>query len=101
MRQDYDQFTAIGAEIVAIGPDGPNADAAIMTSIFWIEEVEEEGGSFLQLQYTQTVTLNFAGLSWPHVSLATLRQVAPGGGGGRSKPEPGYVRPGVGPRPAR
>jgi hypothetical protein len=27
---------------------------------------------FLQLQYTQTVFLNFNGLSWPHVSVATL-----------------------------
>jgi hypothetical protein len=25
-----------------------------------------------QIQYTQTVVLNFAGLSWPHVSVATL-----------------------------
>jgi hypothetical protein len=25
-----------------------------------------------QIQYTQTVNLNFAGLSWPHVSVATL-----------------------------
>ena len=30
---------------------------------------------FLQLQYTQTVILNFDGLSWPHVSVATLRKV--------------------------
>ncbi len=30
---------------------------------------------FLQLQYTQTVLLNFnGGLSWPHVSVATLRK---------------------------
>ena len=26
------------------------------------------------LQYTQTVLLNFNGLSWPHVSVATLRR---------------------------
>lgn len=25
MRQDYAEFTARGAEIIAIGPDGPNA----------------------------------------------------------------------------
>ncbi len=25
MRQDYDQFTARGAEILALGPDGPRA----------------------------------------------------------------------------
>lgn len=28
--------------------------------------------SFTQLQYTQTVLLNFAGLTWPHVSVNTL-----------------------------
>ncbi len=28
--------------------------------------------SYTQLQYTQTVLLNFNGLSWPHVSVATL-----------------------------
>jgi hypothetical protein len=55
---------------------GPNADAALMTAIFWIETVENPGKPpFLQLQYTQTVMLNFAGLSWPHVSVATLRKV--------------------------
>ncbi len=30
-----------------------------------------------QLQYTQTVLLNFAGLSWPHVSVATLVPASP------------------------
>jgi hypothetical protein len=28
--------------------------------------------TFTQIQYTQTVLLNFAGLTWPHVSVATL-----------------------------
>lgn len=37
--------------------------------------VEYDGQQFLQLQYTQTVLLNFADLSWPHVSIATLRKV--------------------------
>jgi len=44
-------------------------------AIFWIETVEYDGRQFLQLQYTQTVLLNFAGLSWPHVSVARLRKV--------------------------
>jgi hypothetical protein len=55
---------------------GPNANAAQMTAIFWIETVEVPGSApFHQLQYTQTVLLNFNGLSWPHVSVATLRKV--------------------------
>ena len=27
---------------------------------------------FLQLQYSQTVVLNFEKINWPHVSVATL-----------------------------
>ena len=94
----------------------PNANAVLMTAVFWIETVEEEieiglpyhvGGPpillrgtpsiagqrvarfsveapfdletgrkiilpFTQIQYTQTVILNFKGLSWPHVSVNTL-----------------------------
>jgi hypothetical protein len=59
------------------GPAGPNADAAQMTATFWIERVAAgpQGPAFLQLQYTQTVILNFNRLSWPHVSVATLRKV--------------------------
>jgi hypothetical protein len=58
---------------------GPNADVAQVSAIFWIEKVQYpapyDEHLFLQLQYTQTVLLNFAGLSWPHVSVATLRKV--------------------------
>jgi len=51
-----------------------NADAATVFATFWIEKVKHHhgGGHFLQLQYSQTVLLNFLGLSWPHVSVATL-----------------------------
>ncbi len=50
-----------------------NANAAFVSAIFWIEEIQDpSGGTFMQLQYTQTVLLNFGGLSWPHVSVATL-----------------------------
>ena len=59
------------------GASGPNAQASLVTATFWIETVEGANGApdFLQLQYSQTVMLNFAGLSWPHVSIATLRKV--------------------------
>jgi prepilin-type processing-associated H-X9-DG protein len=55
---------------------GPNARSAQMDAIFWIETVQghDPHDKFLQLQYTQTVLLNFNGLSWPHVSVATLRK---------------------------
>lgn len=54
---------------------GPNAQAANVEAIFWIETVKEASGATKHLlQYTQTVLLNFNGLSWPHVSVATLEK---------------------------
>ena len=58
-----------------------NADAATMFATFWIEEISEPT-KFLQLQYVQTVFLNFpvlganpvTNLTWPHVSVATLQK---------------------------
>jgi hypothetical protein len=53
---------------------GPNALAAEIDATFWIETVQEPSGHILhQLQYSQIVLLNFNTLSWPHVSVATLR----------------------------
>jgi hypothetical protein len=50
-----------------------NADVKSFSAIFWIETVQNPDGSkFLQLQYTQTVILDFDNLKWPHVSVATL-----------------------------
>ena len=49
-----------------------NANAAFMNATFWIERVQGPSGDFLQLQYVQTVLLDFLGLNWPHVSVATL-----------------------------
>lgn len=50
-----------------------NANATRLDAIFWIETVTQpDGSSFMQLQYTQTVILNFLGIDWPHVSVATL-----------------------------
>jgi hypothetical protein len=50
-----------------------NADTVEMEAVFWIETVEHDDGSrFMQLQYTQTVMLDFLDIRWPHVSVATL-----------------------------
>jgi hypothetical protein len=57
------------------GPNGPNADAVSVTSTFWLEKLDN-AADFTQLQYTQTVLLDFNGLSWPHVTVATLRRVS-------------------------
>ena len=58
-----------------------NADAATLFATFWIEEISAPT-KFLQLQYVQTVFLNFpvldanpvVNLTWPHVSVATLQK---------------------------
>jgi hypothetical protein len=50
-----------------------NANATQMDAIFWIETVENPDGSqFMQLQYTQTVMLDFLSINWPHIAVATL-----------------------------
>ena len=51
----------------------PNAEVAQVNASFWLERVTNPAGaSFLQLQYSQTVLLNFNGLSWPHVTVGNL-----------------------------
>jgi hypothetical protein len=68
--------TPAGAVIGAIGDIpflGPNAEVAQVNATFWMEHVTNPAGaSFLQLQYSQTVLLNFNGLSWPHVTVGNL-----------------------------
>ena len=50
-----------------------NAEVTAFSSIFWIETIgNPDGSQFVQLQYTQTVLLQFSGLLWPHISVATL-----------------------------
>jgi hypothetical protein len=54
---------------------GPNAVAVRATATFWLETVQGDPGP-RQLQYAQIVLLNFNGLSWPHVTVATLHKQA-------------------------
>jgi hypothetical protein len=60
----------------ASNPPGGNAHAAEVEANFWIETVAGGPGEpdALQLQYTQLVGLDFNGLRWPHVSVATLHK---------------------------
>ena len=57
---------------------GPNAGVAQVTSTFWIETLSGNP-SPVQVQYSQVVILNFNGLSWPHVTVATLNQAVADG----------------------
>lgn len=53
-----------------------SAQVADTTSTFWLETwTDSQGGTCLTLQYTQTVLLNFNGLSWPHVTVGSLAKV--------------------------
>ena len=62
----------------ATTPGSANAQSFQMDATFWIETVQNpDGSTFLQLQYSQIVILNFNTLSWPHVSVATLKLQAP------------------------
>jgi hypothetical protein len=60
----------------ASNPPGGNANAVEVDAIFWIETMagEHGGPDTLQLQYTQLVQLDFNGLRWPHVTVATLEK---------------------------
>jgi len=57
-------------------PPGGNAKAVEVDVIFWIEAIAGAPGepNTLQLQYTQLVQLDFNGLRWPHVTVATLHK---------------------------
>lgn len=55
--------------------DGPNAVAARVTATFWLETLQGDPHP-RQLQYSQLVLLNFNGLSWPHVTVGTLKKQA-------------------------
>ncbi len=55
------------------GAQGPNAVSASVSATFWLETVQGQPAAS-QLQYSQTVVLNFNGLSWPHITVGTLRK---------------------------
>ena len=55
------------------GAQGPNAVAATVTATFWLETLQGQSAP-TQLQYSQTVLLNFNTLSWPHITVGTLRK---------------------------
>jgi len=51
--------------------DGPNADPAHVAATFWLQTLAGHTEPS-RLQYSQIVLLNFNGLSWPHITVATL-----------------------------
>jgi hypothetical protein len=63
------QFFAIKAKPSIPGQRVPTFSG---TAPFDLDTPREITVHFTQIQYTQTVLLNFAGLTWPHVSVNTL-----------------------------
>jgi hypothetical protein len=55
------------------GAQGPNAVTASVSATFWLETLQGQTAP-TQLQYSQTVLLNFNTLSWPHITIGTLRK---------------------------
>lgn len=54
-------------------PARANAKAVEVDATFWLSSfTDAQGGHGMLLQYSQLVLLNFAPLSWPHVSVASL-----------------------------
>jgi hypothetical protein len=68
--------TANTAFLAGPTPAGANARAVEVDATFWIQTLPGPAGQsdILQLQYTQLVQLDFNGLRWPHVTVATLRK---------------------------
>jgi hypothetical protein len=53
-------------------PGATHTPTFVVTSTTAVLAPKSVTVTFTQIQYSQTVFLNFAGLSWPHVSVATL-----------------------------
>jgi hypothetical protein len=58
-------------------PDGAPAPTFTVTSAAGTSSPQSVTVTYTQIQYTQNVSLNFATLTWPHVSVATLVPAAP------------------------
>jgi hypothetical protein len=79
----------VSSDLTASVLDGGTAKTAFLQgsplvttavdATYSIEAVQDDAGGpdVRQLQYTQTELLNFNGLSWPHVNVATLRKMPP------------------------
>ncbi len=67
----FDVSTANNGGITNIPFGNSNAKAISWGVIVWIETLEN--GS-IQMQYSQTIMIDFAGVRWPHVVVNTLRK---------------------------
>jgi hypothetical protein len=56
---------------------GPNATTSSVVLTIWLQTIPGDAQPSV-LQYSQTVLLDFNGLSWPHVTVGTLVRTPPG-----------------------
>jgi hypothetical protein len=56
------------------GTTRSNAATAEVTATFWLETLQADTEP-RRLQYSQHVLLNFNGISWPHITVATLQKL--------------------------
>lgn len=54
-----------------------HANVKKMNAIFWFQIVRDKKTNeiFKQLQYSQTIYLDFLGMSWPHITVGTLKNI--------------------------
>jgi len=93
LKQDLAQQTVLSTKMLKISSTlsqggilnipflKQEASADQIEATFYIEEVQEGDAIFYQLQYVQTVIIDFPVggspiISWPHISVATLRKLA-------------------------
>jgi LysM repeat protein len=70
-------LNAGGSQTVSpVVPAGAPAPAFTVTSASAIADKQSITVTYTQIQYSQNVSLNFATLTWPHVSVATLVPLA-------------------------
>jgi hypothetical protein len=72
---DASAHTGGGIESIPFLNATSSADIPSMSATFWISELKStspHAKRILFLQYSQTVLLNFATLSWPHVTVANM-----------------------------
>jgi hypothetical protein len=62
---------------VPLGPPGQPPRRIMVKPLVGVPKPTPVTFRFTQIQYSQTVILNFNGLAWPHVSVATLVSTAP------------------------
>jgi hypothetical protein len=76
INTDTLQVTADSSAIVNIPFVKTNANVTSFEATFWIETIPQSRNSimdtFMRLQYSQKVNLEFDGINWPHISVATL-----------------------------